>query len=113
MLANQSNWNPASLINAFLHGLLDYIKDALVSHDLPPTLDGIIELAIRVDLGGRPLLRGGFQMEEVPNRLILQVDMRRDLSPCSSGGLPSHWRRGRVGGAPISVFTVEELDTIS
>lgn len=50
MLANQSNWNSASLIDAFLHRLADYIKDALVSHDLPPTLDGIIELVIRVDL---------------------------------------------------------------
>ncbi|KAF7645929.1 hypothetical protein LDENG_00196170 [Lucifuga dentata] len=36
--------------DAFLNGLADYIKDELVSHDLPTTLDGLIELATRIDL---------------------------------------------------------------
>lgn len=49
-LASRSSWNPDALRDTFLHGLADYIKDALVSHDLPQTLDGAIELAIRVDL---------------------------------------------------------------
>ncbi|KAF7649554.1 hypothetical protein LDENG_00139480 [Lucifuga dentata] len=40
----------AALCDAFLNGLADYIKDELVSHDLPTTLDGLIELATRIDL---------------------------------------------------------------
>ena len=30
-------------------GLADYIKDELISYDLPTTLDGIVELASRID----------------------------------------------------------------
>lgn len=41
---SMSNWNAAALIDAFLHGLAAYIKDALVAHDVPAFLDGIIEL---------------------------------------------------------------------
>ena len=48
--ARQSNWNESALRDSFLHSLADYIKDELVSHDLPSTLDGVIERAIRVDL---------------------------------------------------------------
>lgn len=33
----------------FLHGLADYIKDEIYVMDLPKTLDGLIDLAIRVD----------------------------------------------------------------
>lgn len=48
--ACESNWNSASLCEAFLFSLADYIKDELVSHELPSTLDGLIELATRIDL---------------------------------------------------------------
>lgn len=48
--ASQSSWNSSALCDAFLHGLADYIKDELVSHDTPITLDGVIDLAIRIDL---------------------------------------------------------------
>lgn len=47
--ARQSDWNEAALCDAYLLGLRDYIKDELVSHDLPATLDGLIELTSRVD----------------------------------------------------------------
>lgn len=36
--------------SAFLHGLAHYIKDKLVSQEVPSTLDRLIELATRVDL---------------------------------------------------------------
>ena len=36
-------------MDAFLLGLADYVKDELVSYDLPASLDDIIELASRVD----------------------------------------------------------------
>ena len=48
--ASQSSWNSSALCDAFLHGLAAYIKDELVSHDTPITLDGVIDLAIRIDL---------------------------------------------------------------
>lgn len=38
------------LLDTFLHGLADYIKDELVSYEVPWMLDGVIELAIRIDL---------------------------------------------------------------
>lgn len=48
--ASQSRWNSSAFCEAFLHGLADYIKDELVSHDTPLNLDGVIDLAIRIDL---------------------------------------------------------------
>lgn len=45
-----SRSSSAALVDAFLHHLADYMKDALVAYDMPQTLDGVIELATRVDL---------------------------------------------------------------
>lgn len=49
ILASRSNWNPGALLDAFLHGLSDYIKDELACRDLPADLDSLIALSIRVD----------------------------------------------------------------
>lgn len=49
-LASLSIWNPAALVNAFLHGLADYMKDALLAYETPQTLDEVIEPATRVNL---------------------------------------------------------------
>lgn len=48
--ASRSGWNPAAQIDAFMHGLADYIKEELVSHEVPSSFDNIIDLAIRIDL---------------------------------------------------------------
>lgn len=48
-LASRSTWNTPALVDAFLHSLADYIKDELVSFEAPTTLDGAIELAVRID----------------------------------------------------------------
>ena len=48
--ARKSRWNSEALVDAFLHGLADYVKDRLVSHTVPPTLDGVIGLAIQIIL---------------------------------------------------------------
>uniref|UniRef100_A0A8D3E617 Retrotransposon-derived protein PEG10 n=1 Tax=Scophthalmus maximus TaxID=52904 RepID=A0A8D3E617_SCOMX len=48
-MARQSDWNSPALRDVFLQGLADYIKDGLVSHEIPPTLDELIGLANRVD----------------------------------------------------------------
>ena len=47
--ASSSEWNQAAQCDAFLMGVADYIKDELISYELPTTLDGIIELASRID----------------------------------------------------------------
>ena len=48
-LARRSSWNTPSLVDAFFHSLADYMKDELVSHELPSTLDEAIALAVRID----------------------------------------------------------------
>ena len=48
-LANRSSWNMGALVDAFLHSLADYLKDELVSHEPPSTLDEAIALAVRID----------------------------------------------------------------
>jgi len=48
--ARQSDWHPSGLWDMFLQGLAPYMKDELASRDVPPTLDGVIELATRMDL---------------------------------------------------------------
>lgn len=48
-VASRSSWNMEALVEVFLHSLADYIKDELVSHDQPSTLDEAIALAARID----------------------------------------------------------------
>lgn len=45
--ASQSCWNSSAHYDAFHQGLADYIKDELVSYEWP-SLDGVIEVAIRI-----------------------------------------------------------------
>lgn len=45
-----SLWNEGAFHDAFLHGLADNIQDDLVSYALLSSLDGVIELAINIDL---------------------------------------------------------------
>lgn len=40
-----SGWNPAVQIDAFRHGLSDYMKDKWVMHKVPSSLDDIINMA--------------------------------------------------------------------
>lgn len=47
--AMRTSWNMEALVSVFYHSLADYIKDELVSHDTPTTLDEAIALAIRID----------------------------------------------------------------
>uniref|UniRef100_A0A8C1LRZ5 Gypsy retrotransposon integrase-like protein 1 n=1 Tax=Cyprinus carpio TaxID=7962 RepID=A0A8C1LRZ5_CYPCA len=48
-LAASCGWNAKAQWDHFLHGLADYIKDEIYSLELPPSLDGLVDLAIRVD----------------------------------------------------------------
>lgn len=42
--------NLAAQIDTIMHRLLDYIKDELVSHKVPSSLNDLVELAIYIDL---------------------------------------------------------------
>lgn len=48
-LAAETGWNEEAQWDNFLHGLADRVQREIVGLDLPTTLDGLIELAIRVD----------------------------------------------------------------
>ena len=48
-LATDSGWVGCPLVDAFLHGLAEEVKDALLTRELPDDLDRIITLTIRID----------------------------------------------------------------
>ncbi|KAL2079755.1 hypothetical protein ACEWY4_001986 [Coilia grayii] len=48
-IASRSHWNEEALVDAYLHSLAEYMKDELVSHESPTTLDDAIALSIRID----------------------------------------------------------------
>lgn len=48
-LANHSHWGPEALVAVYLHSLADYLKDELVSHAPPTSLDEAIALTARID----------------------------------------------------------------
>jgi len=47
--SRRSSWNEPAQCDAYLRGLADYMRDELVSYDLPASLDGLIELTSRID----------------------------------------------------------------
>ena len=46
MLATDSGWEGRALIDAFLHGLAESVKNELLTRDLPDDLDCIVAMAI-------------------------------------------------------------------
>lgn len=48
-LASRAHWNPESSVEVYLHSLADYLKDELVSHGPPTTLDEAIALTALID----------------------------------------------------------------
>ena len=48
-LATGSGWEGRALVDAFLHGLAEPVKDELLTQDLPDDLERIIAMAICVD----------------------------------------------------------------
>ena len=47
-LATDSGWEGHALVDSFLHGLSEQVKDVLLTRGLPEDLDRIIVLAIRI-----------------------------------------------------------------
>ena len=48
-LATDSGWEGRALVDTFLHGLSEAVKDELLTRELPEDLDRIVALAIRID----------------------------------------------------------------
>jgi hypothetical protein len=48
-LAAECQWNEEAQWDMFLHGLADRVQKEIYILDLPKTLDGLVELALRVD----------------------------------------------------------------
>lgn len=47
-LATESRWNNAALVNAFVNGLFQRIKDQLIFHDLLDELDSIVAISNKI-----------------------------------------------------------------
>lgn len=115
--ARQSRWNSEALVDAFLHGLADYIKDGLVSHPVPPTLDGVIGLAIQIDLRFQARRR---ERRQGPSQRqpIFQTRGGASHSCESPPAEPEPMQLGRASltpeerdaGRETSVFTAAKLD---
>uniref|UniRef100_A0A8C5DBT5 CCHC-type domain-containing protein n=1 Tax=Gouania willdenowi TaxID=441366 RepID=A0A8C5DBT5_GOUWI len=91
--ALQSQWNAAAQTDAYLLGLNDYIKDELVSHDPPSSLDKLIELATRLDR--RIQARQQEKRHRIPERLPVPrprppVDVNHFPAPHEGGPEPMH-----------------------
>ena len=48
-LAAECRWNEEAQWDRFLHGLADRVQREIYALDLPPSLNGLIDLALRVD----------------------------------------------------------------
>lgn len=48
-LATESGWNNPALVDAFVSGLSQQIKDQLVSLDLPDELDSLVAITNKID----------------------------------------------------------------
>ena len=100
--ASSSEWNQAAQCDAFLMGLADYIKDELISYDLPTTVDGIIELASRIDRRIQTRQREKHQglagrRQPAPSPAASDVSM---LSGCRYSGEPEPMQVGRASLTP-------------
>ncbi len=70
-LAASCGWNDKALWDHFLHGLAEHIKDEIYSLELPSSLDGLIDLAIRVD--NRISLRSRHRRSGFPPELVTRA----------------------------------------
>ena len=89
ILAADSGWNQPALMDAFLSGLSEALKDQLAPMDLPADLDSLIELTTKIDK--RLVDRANTRLQ----------DARNDLRPSShtADSAPS-WRRPAATETP-------------
>ncbi|KAJ8375869.1 hypothetical protein SKAU_G00064490 [Synaphobranchus kaupii] len=77
-LATTTSWNQEAQYDTFFHGLANDIKDELVTHELPASLDALIEVAIRID---RHLSRGR-------ERLVKRDPLHREAETTFRSSVP-------------------------
>ena len=82
--------------DVFLRGLAGHIKDELVAHDQPSTLEGLIELATRLDL--RIQARRRERRSEAPSRPTPPRSPQLPRFPVTPSSFPmtstASWRKG-------------------
>jgi hypothetical protein len=83
-LASDLTWNDSALIHQFRLGLSSQVKDMLVHHPQPSTLDEMISLAISVD-----------------NRLFEHRQEMRRFSPMTSVRTPASSSRTNAPSGPV------------
>lgn len=81
-LATACGWNDSALRAQFVDGLNDEIQDEIATHDLPSSLDDIIELALKVE--ARMLLR---QHRRTLRHRVLQNESASSTTPTSLSSL--------------------------
>ncbi len=94
-LAAECKWNEEAQWDMFLHGLADRIQGEIVCGELPTSLDGLIELALRVDS----------RLQQRDQRDRQWVTATQDYFSIKSGGTVSHRSNNepmQVGGARLS-----------
>lgn len=95
-IAAESNWNAASLFDAFYNGLSDDIKDELAARDLPAELDTLVSLSIRIDSRLRERRRERIRSAVSPVRLSHppgRLSEQRMNTPCDA---PEPMQLGRT-----------------
>ncbi len=79
-LAAECKWNEEAQWDMFLHGLADRIQGEMFSRELPTSLDGLIDLALRVDS----------RLEQRDQRDRQSWPVTQDYRPIESGPTVSH-----------------------
>ncbi len=112
-LAAECKWNYEAQWDMFRHGLADRIINEIYTHELPTSLDGLIDLAIRVDAR---LQRRGQRALQMP---VVNTENRFSsmgtvghvliLNPCKWAEPIFHGRRRRDAGIRDYVYTAVRL----
>lgn len=95
------DWNPATLRDVFMRGLAGYIKDELVAYQLLSTLEGLIEIATRLDL--RIQARRRERRSEFQSRSIQPHSFPHSKTPVASAS------SSLASTAPVSVKGPEPM----
>nr|XP_033466077.1 uncharacterized protein LOC117246330 [Epinephelus lanceolatus] len=111
-LVAKSEWNAAALIDVFVQGLSENIKDQPVSIDLPEDLDSLIALSIKIDkrLSERELERGRFRVRSPLNRSWRSdaTDLPSHVRPAASSLTPAGARAEEPMQLGLTRLPVEE-----
>ncbi len=114
-LAAECRWNVEAQWDMFLHGLAEYIKDEIYSLELPTSLDGLVSLAIRVDirLQQRDQQARRAPAVTLPNQSppVTRVLSSPNQNPCRWADPVFPSRRSVDGEMRVSACIVELLGT--